>query len=213
METVRAPLIEYGVAAAMLGGQSTSGDRHMVKPFADGVLVAVVDGLGHGGEAATAADLAVRTLETYAHLPLIPLVTRCHEILRHSRGAVMSVASFSARDRTLTWLGVGNVEGVLLRGAANGLSGQESLLLRAGVLGKQLPPLGAATVPVSSGDILILASDGMKSDFACDVNLSDRAQKIADWILARYGKATDDALVFVSRYLGDGSRRHEQGRE
>jgi phosphoserine phosphatase RsbX len=212
METVSAPLIEYGVAAAMLGGQSTSGDRHMVKPFADGVLVAVVDGLGHGEQAATAADLAVRTLETYAHLPLVSLVTRCHDILRHSRGAVMSLASFSARDCTLTWLGVGNVEGVLLRGTARGLPGQESLLLRAGLLGKQLPRLSAATVPVSTGDILILASDGMKSDFASDVNISGRAQTIADRILARHAKATDDALVFVSRYLGDGSR-HVQGRE
>jgi len=33
-------------------GQAVSGDMHLVRPFEDGVLVALVDGLGHGEEAA-----------------------------------------------------------------------------------------------------------------------------------------------------------------
>ncbi|MGH8637701.1 MAG: SpoIIE family protein phosphatase [Burkholderiales bacterium] len=205
MATVKAPLIEYGVAAVMLAGQPTSGDRHIVKPFAGGVLVAVVDGLGHGVDAGAAADLAVRTLESHAGQPVTSLVSLCHDVLRRSRGAVMSVASFSARYRTMTWLGVGNVEGVLLRRGAVADHCQESLLLRAGVLGKRLPPLTAAVVPVSEGDILILASDGINSAFACNVIVTDRAQNIADRILAGHGKGTDDALVLVSRFLGDGA--------
>ena len=52
-------LIETGVAAEVLEGQAESGDRHLVKSFIDGVLVAVVDGLGHGAGAASAAGTAV----------------------------------------------------------------------------------------------------------------------------------------------------------
>jgi len=56
---VTAPrLIEWGVATLALPGETQSGDRHLVKPVGSTVLVAVVDGLGHGAEAATAAQAA-----------------------------------------------------------------------------------------------------------------------------------------------------------
>jgi len=48
-------LIWWGVAERALPGQTVSGDKYLVKPLADGVLLAVVDGLGHGGEATAAA--------------------------------------------------------------------------------------------------------------------------------------------------------------
>jgi phosphoserine phosphatase RsbX len=183
-------------------GQAASGDRHLVKPFPDGVLVAVVDGLGHGPEAAAAAALAVRTLESYAEQPVISLVERCHKTLRGTRGAVMSLASYSARESTMAWVGVGNVEGVLLRRPGTLRAGRESLLLRGGLVGTQVPTLAAAVIPVKWGDILILASDGIRREFAGDVIVTDPPQKIADRILAEHGKTTDDALVLVSRYLG-----------
>ena len=59
---VTAPLIAWGMAQAVLAGQTVSGDRHLVSPCRDGLLVAVVDGLGHGEEAAKAAEIAVSTL-------------------------------------------------------------------------------------------------------------------------------------------------------
>jgi negative regulator of sigma-B (phosphoserine phosphatase) len=172
-----------------------------VKPFPDGVLVAVVDGLGHGPEAAEAAAQAVRTLESHPEQPVSSLVKRCHEALRGTRGAVMSLASYSARDSTMMWLGVGNVEGVLLRRPGTMHDGRESLLLRGGVLGRRLPVLTAAVIPVRWGDILILATDGIRSEFARDVIVTDPVQRIADRILTEHRKGTDDALVLVSRYL------------
>jgi serine/threonine protein phosphatase PrpC len=202
METLVAPLIDWGVAGLTMAGQAASGDCHLVKPFPDGVLVALVDGLGHGPEAAAAAALAVHTLESHAEQPVISLVKQCHEMLRGTRGAVMSLASYSARDSTMMWLGVGNVEGVLLRRPHKMHEDRESLLLRGGVLGAQLPPLTAAVIPVRWGDILILASDGIRSAFVRAAIVTDQAQRIADRILAEHRKGTDDALVLVSRYLG-----------
>lgn len=202
METGRAPLIDWAVAALTMVGQAASGDRHLVKAFPGGVLVAVVDGLGHGPEAAAAATLAVSTLESYAEQPVISLVERCHKTLRGTRGAVMSLASYSARESTMAWVGVGNVEGVLLRRPGTLRAERESLLLRGGLLGTQVPALTAAVIPVKWGDMLILASDGIRREFARDVIVTDPPQTIADRILAEHGKATDDALVLVSRYLG-----------
>ena len=196
------PLIEWGVAARPLEGEVESGDLYVVKPFPKGVLVAAVDGLGHGPEAAAAARSAVAILKDYAHEPVISLLRRCHERLIRTRGAVMSLASFNALDSTMTWLGVGNVEGLLLRADAAADPPRENVLLRSGVVGCQLPALHAAILPVTRGDVLILATDGIRSGFAEDVSLSDPPQRIAEHILARRATGMDDALVVVARYLG-----------
>jgi len=105
------PLIEWSASAWSLIEGDASGDRCVVKIMEDGALVAAVDGLGHGPEAATAAEAATALLEMYAGEPLIQLVSRCHEGLRKSRGVVMSLASFSGRDHTMMWLGVGTSRG------------------------------------------------------------------------------------------------------
>jgi len=196
------PLIAWGVAVQPLEGEAESGDQYVVRPIPNGVLVAAVDGLGHGPEAAAAARSAVAILKDYAHEPVISLVKRCHERLIRTRGAVMSLASFNALDNTMTWLGVGNVEGVLLRADAAADPPRENVLLRSGVVGYQLPALHASILPVTRGDVLILATDGIRSGFAEDVSLSDPPQRIAEHILARRATGMDDALVLVARYLG-----------
>jgi negative regulator of sigma-B (phosphoserine phosphatase) len=196
------PLIEWGVAARPLEGEAECGDLHVVQPFPKGVLVAAVDGLGHGPEAAAAARSAVVTLADYAHEPVISLIKRCHQRLIRTRGVVMSLASFNALDNTMTWLGVGNVEGLLLRADVAANPPRENVLLRGGVVGYQLPALHASILPVTRGDVLILATDGIRSGFVEDVTLSHPPQRIAEHILARRAGGADDALVLVARYLG-----------
>jgi len=203
-------LIDRAVAARPLAGQSISGDLHVIAPFPAGVLVGVIDGLGHGEEAAAAAAITVATLTAHAHEPVIPLLKRCHEQLKGTRGVVMSVASIAARDNSMTWVGVGNVEGLLWRVDVNRQPPTESLPLRGGVLGYQLPPLRAFSLPVARGDLLVFATDGIRSSFTRDLSPSDplgrytqgELQPLANRILAQYGKSTDDALVLVIRYLG-----------
>ncbi len=193
-------LIEWGFATIPLKGQAVSGDSYIIKPFPNGILMAVVDGLGHGYEAAAASDIAIATLDTYAHEPIIPLVRRCHEALKGTRGVVMSIASFNSLDKTMTWLGVGNIEGILLREDVKAVPSRKSLLLRGGVLGYHLPPLKESVIPVLPGDTLIFATDGIRSSFEKDIKLSDKPQQIADSIMAQFNRETDDALVLVVRY-------------
>jgi serine/threonine protein phosphatase PrpC len=193
-------LIEWGLATMPLKGQAVSGDSYIIKPFPNGILMAVVDGLGHGCEAAQASKIATATLDTYAHEPIIPLVMRCHEALKGTRGVVMSIASFNSLDKTMIWLGVGNVEGILLRKDVNAVPSRKSLLLRGGVLGYQLPPLKESVIPVLVGDTLIFATDGIRSGFDKEIKLSDKPQQIADSIMAQFNRGTDDALMLVVRY-------------
>ena len=58
METINSPLVEYGVANFALAGEGTSGDCHVLIARPEGLLVAAIDGIGHGEEAADAAKTA-----------------------------------------------------------------------------------------------------------------------------------------------------------
>lgn len=195
-------IISWGVSEGALPGEPESGDRYVVQPSPGGVLVAAVDGIGHGSEAAAAAKIATATLEAFAHESPIPLVLRCHEELRGTRGAVMTLASFHLCDRTLAWLGVGNVEAVLFHPEAEDNAKAEHALLGAGVVGYRLPRLRAEVLSLNPRDTLIIATDGITPDFDEGLTLDGDPQHIADDILARHRKGTDDALVLVARYLG-----------
>ena len=195
--------LEWGVAAVAIPGEKESGDLHLVEPLLNGSLVAVMDGLGHGCEAAVAAKHAVETLKAYREESVITLLKRCHENLRTTRGVVLSMAAFNTIEGTLTWLGVGNVEGMLFRHAADEKTNYESLILRRGVVGGRLPPLHASILPVARGDTLIFATDGIRSGFESNLNLRAPPQEIADHILAQHNMETDDALVLVARYMGN----------
>jgi len=201
MEKVNNHFVEWHVAGSSRPGETDSGDLHLVQYFADGVLLGVVDGLGHGEEAAAAGRAAIEVLAESAQDPVISLVERCHERLRPTRGVVLSLASFKAKEKTMTWMGVGNVEGAFLRGDPDAVPRQESLLLRSGVVGGSLPRLSASIIPVMPGDMLIFATDGIRNDFLTDVNPGDSPQRIADRIFAEYARQTDDALVLVTRFI------------
>ena len=219
-------LLEWGTAAVTLEGQSESGDRALVEPFEGGALVAAIDGVGHGGEAAAAAEAAVKVLREHPGQPLPVLLQRCHEALKYTRGAVISLASFHAADSTMSWIGVGNVEGVLLRpklprptpalapgpaespdwraaeGAGSVSRPAENVLLMSGLVGFHLPNLRPSAITVFPGDLLIFATDGIRPDFSRETAPNEDPRRIAERICARHRKGGDDALVLVARYLG-----------
>jgi hypothetical protein len=195
-------MVEYGVAKFILPGQGESGDHHLVCCNRSGVLVAAIDGIGHGEEAASVARSATALLKSSADEPIISLVERCHERLRGTRGAVLSLASIDPEHGMMTWLGVGNVQGVLMRSNSKNGNAQESLLLRAGVVGSQLPSLQATVIPIARGDTIFFATDGVRSDFSETLSARENPQRAADRILRQYRSGNDDALVLAARLTG-----------
>ena len=149
-------MVEYGVAKFVLPGQGESGDHHLVCCNRNGILVAAIDGIGHGEEAANASKAAAALLRSSADEPVIFLVERCYEKLRATPGVVLSLACIDREHGMMTWLGVGNVEGELMRPDAKKGNVRESLLLQAGVVGSQLPALEATVLPIVRGDTLFL---------------------------------------------------------
>jgi hypothetical protein len=179
-----------------------NGDLGVVAVLPEGLLVAAIDGLGHGGEAARAAREAGEVVRERASEELGPLIERCHDALRNTRGAVIGLAFMSHVRRTMTWLGVGNIEGLVLSAHPSALQPKGYLALGSGVLGHELPSVRIATLDVHPGDVLILATDGVEAAFADSVDISGSAQDISERILAVHWKPVDDALVLAVRYVG-----------
>jgi len=202
VETIDEPLVEYGVAKFVLPGQGESGDHHLVCCNQSGILIAAIDGIGHGEEAASAAKAAVSILRAGADEPVISLVQRCHEELRRTRGVVLSLASIDPKRGMMTWAGVGNVQGALMRAGAQKGAVQEVLLLRGGVVGSQLPALQAAVLPVAKGDTLVFVTDGIRGEFAEGLSALEAPQRAANRILERHCRGNDDALALVVRLTG-----------
>jgi negative regulator of sigma-B (phosphoserine phosphatase) len=195
-------LVEYGVAKSILPGQGESGDRHLVCCAGVGILIAAIDGIGHGEEAANAAEAAISILKASPDEPVISLLERCHEGLRSTRGVVLSLASIDPKHGMMTWVGVGNVQGVLMRAGANKGRVEEVLLLRGGVVGSQLPALQAAVLPIAKGDTLVFVTDGIRSEFMEGLSTLESPQRAADKILKQHSRGNDDALVLVLRLTG-----------
>lgn len=203
MAALKNGVVESASAILTLPGQTESGDRHIVAQVPQGVLAAVVDGLGHGPEAAAAAERAIGVLGSYHdNEPLTALLQRCHTALSDTRGAVMSLAIFDTRDRTMAWVGIGDVAGRLLLKTAGNRYAPESLVLRSGVVGQRLPMLKTSVARIEPGDLLIFATDGIDPGFAEHISVDGPAEAIAKHIVDNYGKRTDDALALVVRYLG-----------
>ncbi len=192
--------IEAAFATLPLPGQAESGDLCLVKRVGKGTLVAVVDGLGHGQDAASAAHAAVGALDRYSREPLIELVRRCHEALVGLRGVVLGLAYLDPQAATMSWLGVGNIGGMLLRADLGNRPSRITLVPNAGFIGAEQAHPMTRSVPLALGDTVILFSDGIRDGFAESLVLSNTPQEIADFVISRHVKGNDDALVLVARY-------------
>jgi serine phosphatase RsbU (regulator of sigma subunit) len=190
----------WGTASRPFEGEPTSGDSSYVHRLLDGgMLLAVLDGAGHGAAAAEAAEAGRAILERHAGMPLDRLFRTCHDGLRGTRGVAMSAALLSAAGDRLSWIGVGNVEAVVWRLDPRALPRREHLMLRGGLVGCQMPIPFEASQPLAPGDLVVLATDGVRGDYLPLLNGYDPPQRIAERILERHATGQDDALVLVAR--------------
>lgn len=200
--------LEWAVSGSALDGEA-SGDLHLVIPGEDPArpqsLLGMMDGLGHGHDAQLASVECAAILKSQVGAPLLDLVQRAHEGLRSTRGVAMTLALIDHWRGRLEWVAVGNVEGLVIHQGLLGAPRRDAVVQRGGVVGYRLPPLKVSEVALTPGDVIVLATDGIKSAFSEKLELSIPVRDLADDISQRFGKGTDDALVLVARYLGGGA--------
>lgn len=189
--------MQFGVISEALKGQTVCGDAYFIKEFENKVLIAVIDGLGHGTDAAVAADTTVEYLKNNYRKNLTEIIKSCHEELKKTRGAAIGIALIDLKSSALRYAGVGNIE-VRVKSQTT-----IRLVSVSGILGYNLCKVREEEFPYRQGDIIILHSDGISAKF--DLNLyppeflGQHPQTIAERIAAEFGRERDDLTIVVAR--------------
>jgi serine phosphatase RsbU (regulator of sigma subunit) len=189
--------LAVGAATRPYPGETANGDGWQVDWHLGACRLAVLDGLGHGPQAAAATDAALKTLGTRPDLSPGDALTACHTALLSTRGAAMSVATIDSAGQLLQYAGVGNVDAHLLRSGR-----QERLVAYRGIVGGTLPTVRTFSFDLGAEWLLVVHTDGIRSRFQLEdlgVELQADPQKLADAILASWSRETDDATVVIIR--------------
>lgn len=170
-------------------GETISGDETLIHRVGNGVLIAVVDGLGHGPEAAKAARLACEFLRENAAPDLDDLIRRCGRAIGHTRGAAATLVWIEGDN--LRHVGVGNVE--VASSARHGIRPFST----PGVVGRALRKTLATEHRVSAGDLIVLFTDGISARFDLAAMRQLDPEAIAAQLLSNHAKPHDDATCVV----------------
>jgi anti-sigma regulatory factor (Ser/Thr protein kinase) len=176
-------------------GERFCGDGWTFHHTPERMLVLVVDGLGHGVEAAEAAQEAIATFHQRAGLGPADILGYLHDGLKKTRGAVASIAEIRPKEKTLTYAGVGNISAVLLAGDTS-----RSLVSHNGTLGMTIARIQEFRLDWPADAVLVMHSDGLQSrwDLRTYSGLMVRHPAVIGGALLRdFRRQRDDASVVV----------------
>jgi negative regulator of sigma-B (phosphoserine phosphatase) len=196
--------IEWAATSRPRPGEKACGDRPLAIDVSPGAaLFGVLDGLGHGAEAARAAQRGVDVLRQDPDKPLGVLIQLCHRALADTRGVAMTLVRIEFEADLLSWTGIGNVAADLAAKSPRGVAIRSSARLAGGIVGYRIPEtVHTQTVSMRPGDLLVMTSDGIAGDFLTSTDFAATARVIADRILHDHAKGNDDALVLAARHRG-----------
>jgi anti-sigma regulatory factor (Ser/Thr protein kinase) len=188
-----------GVAGLVvpMRGEEACGDAWSAHRDATGRTLMVVDGLGHGPEAAMAAHAAVTEFQRQRTQPPARIVEALHDALRPTRGGAVAVARIEWDAATISYAGVGNIAAVLH--AADG--SVRRLVSHNGTAGLNARRIQAFDYPGAQG-LLVMHTDGINTRWALDryAGLA-RANPllIAGVLYHHHARGRDDAGIVVAR--------------
>jgi len=191
-----------GGARRSLNGHEKCGDA-----FAwwcdDGLwTICLVDGLGHGPQAALAAEGALAHAAANRSLPPDRMIEAIDVGIYWSRGAAIAVAQVDAGRRTLCYFGVGNVRAALFGDKAVRFDGTP------GIVGTGCRTPRAESVSWRDGDFLLVWTDGFDAYLNLDptsLRLKGDPEALAHRLLDQFSTGRDDAAVVCCLLEGLGS--------
>ena len=189
--------IEFGVVHLPMPGQEVSGDGWGVEDLPDKYTCTVVDGLGHGPDAAIAARAALATAKEYRDKAPAEIIERAHGSLRSTRGAAMAVAEIDRTANVVSYCGVGNISAAIVHNEQ-----VRHLVSHNGIVGQEVRKIGLFTYPWSRESLLVMHSDGLTArwDLKAYPALVQRDPALIAGVLYRdFSRGRDDATVLVAR--------------
>jgi anti-sigma regulatory factor (Ser/Thr protein kinase) len=189
--------VEVGALWVPLAGEDECGDGWAVSCDGNGATVLAADGLGHGPEAARAADAAIGALRGQPGCGAGRLVEEAHAALRVTRGAALAAARIDYAAGEVRFAGIGNIGACVVDGDT-----RRALVSHNGIVGHNMRKVQEFTVPCGPGALVIMHSDGIQTqwDLADYPGLHARSPALVAAMLMRdFIRRRDDAMVLVVR--------------
>jgi len=188
---------DLGVVCIAVRGETECGDAWRIVVERQRISLLVVDGLGHGPDAAAAAAIATATFPQCASKPTETAVVALDAAMRGTRGAALSVVVIDTASRRAQFSGIGNVDGRVLAGAAT-----EHLVPQNGIVGHGMPVPRSINVGWPAGALLVLHSDGIQPRWRAESYEAEAPVHpglLAGLIYRDFARDRDDATVVVLR--------------
>ena len=192
--------LETGSVCLPKTGESASGDSWATIDVDGRSQLLVVDGLGHGPQAAEAAREAIRIFHEFAGKGPIEILSAAHAALRVTRGAVAAVADIDPARGSIRYVGMGNISGAILSVAGQ----SQSLVSMSGTVGHEARRFQEFVYPWPPGATLVMHSDGLAGHWRLDryPGLAARDPSLVAGVLYRdFCRGRDDVTVVVAREM------------
>jgi phosphoserine phosphatase RsbX len=186
--------IEFGFVNRPCQGETANGDSWLLEEYEGGVLMSVVDGLGHGPNAEEAALLFTHLVREDPQAPLLELMTAAGKRLASSRGAAAALLRFNEAESRVEFTGVGNIH---MHAVADV---KMYPVCAPGVVGHRVRKLLPFEFELPQTALVALCSDGISSRLHLENYEHLEPQQIAEALLAEHGKDYDDATALVVRF-------------
>lgn len=176
-------------------GENECGDAISVQASTGRVAFCVVDGLGHGPEAAKAAQASIRVFEESSHLYPGEILQRCHQALGHTRGAAIAITILDRGQ--LIHCGIGNISCYTVGPAVS----QQHLLSHDGIVGYTARRFQEKTYVWDKNAQLVMHSDGIltRSSLVHFAGSARRNVRLsAAFLLRDCRRGRDDTSVVVA---------------
>lgn len=195
------PVQQQGLALTYAGicvsapGEIVSGDSWACRRTGASASLVIADGLGHGPEAAEAADAAIGVFLGKSGHGAADVVESCHAALRSTRGAAIAAIDIDVEARSVSYCGAGNISARIINGAKD-----RSLLSQHGTVGLQIRKVQTVRYELPPHALLVAHSDGITTHWdlkdvpellACDPII------LAAHLVRNSLRGRDDATVVV----------------
>ncbi|HTV90767.1 MAG TPA: ATP-binding protein, partial [Stellaceae bacterium] len=178
-------------------GEQVCGDAWAYADHPGGGTLLVVDGSGHGEQAAKAAAVASEAFLANAELDCVRLVEMLHHALAPTRGAALAVARIDTTQRVVRFVGIGNIAASIV------MDGElRHMVSHNGTAGHVAPRIREFTYPYSRAPLVIMNSDGLSTrwDLAAYPGLAAAHPALIAGILYRdHRRPRDDCAVLAWR--------------
>jgi anti-sigma regulatory factor (Ser/Thr protein kinase) len=191
--------LESGAVCLPKKGEEVVGDGWLLGPSGDYRSVLVVDGLGHGPNAARAARAASDAFAAHPAATPAALMQICHGALVTTRGAAGAVARVAAAKKRGTFAGIGNIAC-----RVEWTDERRQLVSHSGTLGHVMRRVQEFEFSFPAGALLILHSDGLATHWASTDYpglASKHAGLIAGVLYRDHDRGRDDVTVVVLKNM------------